>query len=227
MDARDNYSKTPVRKTKSVPQPVFLSKYHYYPLENKKMRIGYARVSTQDQNLDRQRDQLRQDGCDRIYEEKVSGARSDRPELWRMLDALRKGDVVVVAELSRLSRSVRDLFDIVGRIDGIGAQIKSLKEPWLDTTTPHGRLLFTFFSGISEFEREVIRQRTIEGIAAARARGRHGGHPTLDAKQVDLALKMYDSKACTVAEITKATGISKSALYSYINNRKKDVDNRK
>ena len=191
------------------------------------MRIGYARVSTQDQNLDRQRDQLRQDGCDRIYEEKVSGARSDRPELWRMLDALRKGDVVVVAELSRLSRSVRDLFDIVGRIDGIGAQIKSLKEPWLDTTTPHGRLLFTFFSGISEFEREVIRQRTIEGIAAARARGRHGGHPTLDAKQVDLALKMYDSKACTVAEITKATGISKSALYSYINNRKKDVDNRK
>ena len=185
------------------------------------MKIGYARVSTQDQNLDRQRDQLRQDGCERIYEEKVSGARSDRPELERMLDTLREGDVVVIAELSRLSRSVRDLFNIVGRIDGIGAQIKSLKEPWLDTTTPHGRLLFTFFSGISEFERELIRQRTLEGLKAARARGHNGGHPVLDPKTVDLALKMYDSKTCSVAEITKATGVSKSALYAYIKARKK------
>ena len=184
------------------------------------MRIGYARVSTQDQSLDRQRDQLRWEGCERIYEEKVSGARSDRPELVRMLDALREGDVVVVAELSRLSRSVRDLFGIVGQIHEAGAEIKSLKEPWLDTTTPQGRLLFTFFSGISEFERELIRQRTLEGMAAARARGRLGGHPFLDAKKVDLALKMYDSKACTVAEITKATGVSKSALYQYIRGRK-------
>lgn len=184
------------------------------------MKIGYARVSTQDQNLDRQQDQLRQDGCERIFEEKVSGAKSDRPQLGRMLDILREGDIVIVAELSRLSRSVRDLFNIVGRIDEVGAQIKSLKEPWLDTTTPHGRLLFTFFSGISEFERDLIRQRTIEGIAAARARGRKGGHPCLDSKKVDLALKMYDSKACTVAEITKATGVSKSALYCYLHERK-------
>ncbi len=184
------------------------------------MKIGYARVSTQDQNLDRQRDQLRQDRCERVYEEKVSGARSDRPELARMLDALRNGDVVVVAELSRLSRSVRDLFSIVGQIHEAGAEIKSLKEPWLDTTTPQGRLLFTFFSGISEFERELIRQRTIEGITAARARGRNGGHPPLDSKKVDLALKMYNSKTCTVAEITKATGVSKSALYRYLGDRK-------
>lgn len=184
------------------------------------MKIGYARVSTQDQNLDRQRDLLRQDGCERIYEEKVSGAKSDRPELGRMLDALREGDIVVVAELSRLSRSVRDLFDIVGRIDGAGAQIKSLKEPWLDTTTPHGRLLFTFFSGISEFERDLIRQRTLEGMAAARARGHNGGHPALDAKKVELALKMYDSRACTVQQITEATGVSKSALYRYVRERR-------
>ena len=184
------------------------------------MRIGYARVSTQDQNLNRQRDQLRLDGCERIYEEKVSGAKSDRPELVRMLDTLREGDVVVVTELSRLSRSVRDLFDIVGRIDGVGAQIKSLKEPWLDTTTPHGRLLFTFFSGISEFERDLIRQRTLEGMAAARARGHNGGHPMLDPKKVEIALKIYDSKACTVGDITKATGISKSALYTYVKMRK-------
>jgi DNA invertase Pin-like site-specific DNA recombinase len=187
-----------------------------------KMRIGYARVSTQDQNLDRQRDQLRQDGCDRIYEEKVSGAKSDRPELRRMLDALREGDIIVVSELSRLSRSVRDLFSIVGQIHGAGAEIKSLKEPWLDTTTPQGRLLFTFFSGISEFERDLIRQRTIEGMAAARARGHNGGRPALDAKKVKLALKMYDSKTCTVAEITTVTGVSKTALYHYIHDRKKE-----
>ena len=96
------------------------------------MRIGYARVSTQDQNLDRQLDQLRQDGCQRIYEEKGSGAKRDRPELERMLDALREGDIVVVAELSRLSRSVNDLFAIVDQIGKSGAEIKSLKEPWLD-----------------------------------------------------------------------------------------------
>ena len=144
------------------------------------MKIGYARVSTQDQNLDRQRDLLLQNGCVRIYEEKVSGTKRDRPQLQLMLDTLREGDVVIVAELSRLGRSVRDLFAIVERINEIGAQIKSLKEPWLDTTTPHGRILFTFFSGISEFERDLIRQRTKEGMAAARARGRNGGHPTLN-----------------------------------------------
>ena len=128
------------------------------------MRIGYARVSTQDQSLDRQRDQLRQDGCERIYEEKVSGARSDRPELGRLLDALREGDVVVVAELSRLSRSVRDLFSIVGQIHEAGAEIKSLKEPWLDTTTPQGRLLFTFFSGISESSTKLPTAHTKQNI---------------------------------------------------------------
>lgn len=183
------------------------------------MIIGYARVSTQDQNLDRQRDQLRQDGCERIYEEKVSGAKSDRPELGRMLDSLRGGDVVVVAELSRLSRSVRDLFSIVGQIHEAGAEIKSLKEPWLDTTTPHGRLLFTFFSGISEFERDLIRQRTFEGLSAARARGHSGGHPALDRVKVDKALKMYDSRTFTIREISETTGVSKSALYSYLRER--------
>ena len=184
------------------------------------MIIGYARVSTQDQNLDRQLDQLRTEGCERVYKEKVSGAKSDRPELGRMLDALREGDIVIVAELSRLSRSVRDLFTIVGRINEIGAQIKSIKEPWLDTTTPHGRLLFTFFSGISEFERDLIRQRTIEGLSAARARGHNGGHPTLDRAKVEKALKMYDSKSFSVREITETTGVSKSALYSYLRDKK-------
>lgn len=185
------------------------------------MKIGYARVSTQDQNLNRQLDQLRQEGCERIYEEKISGKSKDRPELQRMLDALRQEDIVIISELTRLSRSVRDLFDIVDKIHAAGAEIKSLKESWLDTTTPQGRLMFTFFAGISEFERELIRQRTLEGLDAARARGHNGGHPTLDPKKVELALKMYDSKTCTIAEITHATGISKSALYAYVRQRRK------
>jgi len=183
------------------------------------MKIGYARVSTQDQNLDRQRVQLRQDGCERIYEEKESGGKSDRKELVRMMDALREGDVVVVTELSRLSRSVRDLIGLVEGIHKVKAEIRSLKEPWLDTTTPQGRLLFTVFSGLSEFERDIIRERTIEGLAAARARGHKGGHPSLDPRKVELAMKMYDSKTCTVAEITAATGVSKSALYAYLGDR--------
>ena len=183
------------------------------------MIIGYARVSTQDQNLSRQIDQLQREGCERIFEEKASGKTKDRPELMRMIDSLRSGDVVITSELTRLSRSVRDLFQLVDQIHGAGAEIKSLKEPRLDTTTPQGRLLFTFFAGISEFERELIRQRTLEGLDAARARGHNGGHPVLDSKKVDLALKMYDAKTCTVAEITKATGISKSALYAYVRSR--------
>ena len=112
------------------------------------------------------------------------------------------------------------MFSIVGQIHEAGAEIKSLKEPWLDTTTPHGRLLFTFFSGISEFERDLIRQRTIEGLSAARARGHNGGHPTLDRVKVEKALKMYDSKSFTVKEISETTGVSKSALYSYLRERK-------
>lgn len=185
------------------------------------MIIGYARVSTQDQSLGRQLDQLNGVGCERIYQEKLSGAKSDRPELERMLDALRKGDIIIVCELSRLGRSVRDLFDLVERIHVAGAEIKSLKEPWLDTTTPQGRLLFTFFSGISEFERDLIRQRTQEGLAAARARGRKGGRKKFDRGRVELALKMYNSKTYLISEITKATGISKSTLYNYV--RRQDV----
>ena len=128
---------------------------------------------------------------------------------------------VVVTELSRLSRSVRDLIGLMEGIHKNKAEVKSLKEPWLDTTTPQGRLLFTVFSGLSEFERDLIRQRTIEGLEAARARGHKGGHPTLDRKKVELALKMYDSKTCTVAEITAATGVSKSALYAYLKDRRR------
>lgn len=189
------------------------------------MKLGYARCSTLDQNLDWQIDALMKEGCDRIFQEKFTGTRKDRPELLRMMDMLREGDTVIICELTRLSRSVKDLFDLVGQVEKAGANIKSLKEPWLDTTTPQGRLLFTIFSGVSQFERELIRERTMEGLASARARGRMGGRPGKDKKIVEQALTLYDSKAYSVDEISKTTGISRATLYKYINLRKEAQNN--
>ena len=189
------------------------------------MKLGYARCSTLDQNLDWQIDALMKEGCDRIFQEKFTGTRKDRPELLRMMDMLREGDTVIICELTRLSRSVKDLFDLVEQVEKAGANIKSLKEPWLDTTTPQGRLLFTIFSGVSQFERELIRERTMEGLASARARGRMGGRPGKDKKIVEQALTLYDSKAYSVEEISKTTGISRRTLYKYINLRKENQYN--
>ena len=189
------------------------------------MKLGYARCSTLDQNLDWQIDALMKEGCDRIFQEKFTGTRKDRPELLRMMDMLREGDTVIICELTRLSRSVKDLFDLVEQVEKAGANIKSLKEPWLDTTTPQGRLLFTIFSGVSQFERELIRERTMEGLASARARGRMGGRPGKDKKIVEQALTLYDSKAYSVDEISKTTGISRATLYKYVNLRKEAQNN--
>ncbi len=184
------------------------------------MKIGYARVSTEEQNLDRQIDILKQIGCDRIYEEKVSGIKKERPELNKMLDQIRTGDVIIISDLTRLSRSIKDLFSIVEQIEGKGANIKSLKESWVDTTTAQGKLMFTIFAGISQFERDLISQRTIEGLNAARSRGKKGGRPKVNNKDIKLAIKMYTSKIYSISEITKATGVSKTTLYRYINNNK-------
>ena len=189
------------------------------------MKLGYARCSTLDQNLDWQIDALTKEGCDRIFQEKFTGTRKDRPELLRLMDMLREGDTVIICELTRLSRSVKDLFDLVEQVEKAGANIKSLKEPWLDTTTPQGRLLFTIFSGVSQFERELIRERTMEGLASARARGRMGGRPGKDKKIVEQALTLYDSKAYSVDEISKTTGISRATLYKYVNLRKVNQNN--
>jgi len=179
-------------------------------------KIGYARVSTQDQNLDRQLDTLKEAGCDKIYKEKITGSKKDRPELDKLLEDLRSGDTIIVSDLTRLSRSTKDLFNLVEQIEGKGAYIKSLKETWLDTTTPQGKLMFTFMAGISQFERDLISQRTQEGLASARARGRNGGRPTKDKKDIDMAIKMYNSKLHSVSEIEKTTGVSKATLYRYI-----------
>jgi len=184
------------------------------------MNLGYARVSTEEQNLYRQIDILEQFGCGRIYEEKVSGVTKNRPELNKMLDQIRTGDVIIISDLTRLSRSVKDLFSLVEQIEEKGANIKSIKESWVDTTTAQGKLMFTIFAGISQFERDLISQRTIEGLNAARARGKKGGRPKTNEKEIKLAVKMYNSKNYSISEITKATSVSKTTLYRYINNNK-------
>jgi DNA invertase Pin-like site-specific DNA recombinase len=177
------------------------------------MIIGYARVSTIGQSLDGQTDLLTQAGCERIYSEKVSGVKQERPQLERMMDSLRAGDGVIITELTRLGRSVKELLSIIERIHKVGASIKSLRETWLDTTTPQGNLLLTIFAGLSQFERDLIRQRTKQGLNAARARGRKGGRPKTYTAKIKTAVNMYNSKLHTIAEITRATGISRATLY--------------
>lgn len=188
------------------------------------MKIGYARVSTQEQNLDRQIDQLREVGCEKILQEKITGIKKDRPELERLLDQIWTGDTVIVTELTRLSRSTKDLFEIVEKIQAKGADIKSLKESWLDTTTPQGKLMFTFMAGISQFERDLISQRTKEGLASARARGRNGGRPSKNDKDITWALELYDSKKYSIKEIEEKTGVTKPTLYRYLKDRKEQQE---
>lgn len=183
------------------------------------MKIGYARVSTIAQNLDRQIDELKIEGCDRIMEEKESGGKKDRPVLNTMLDMLKEDDIVIVSELTRLSRSTKDLFDIVEKIGKAGASIKSLKEPWLDTTTPSGKLMFTLIAGVAQFERDIIRLRTNEGLKSARARGRMGGRPSTSQDKLKDAIILYESKKYTVKEICDKTHISASTLYRAIKNK--------
>lgn len=180
------------------------------------MLIGYARVSTQDQNLDRQLDQLKVAGCERIYQEKITGAKRSRPELAKLLENIRTGDVIVIADLTRLSRSTKDLLYLVGELEAKKANVKSLKENWVDTTTAQGKLMFTIISGLSQFERDLTSERTKEGLAAARARGRVGGRKPVDPKVIDTAIRMYNSKAHSISEICKTTGISKMTLYRYL-----------
>lgn len=164
------------------------------------MLLGYARVSTEDQNLDLQRAVLGAAGCDRIYEEKLSGASRNRPELARLLDHLRRGDVVVVHRLDRLARSTRDLLDIAELIKEAEAGLRSLCEPWADTTSPAGRMVLTVFAGIAEFERALLHQRTGAGRTAARARGvRFGRPPKLTAEQIVLARRLIDEGAAVRA----------------------------
>lgn len=180
------------------------------------MKIGYARVSTQDQNLDRQLDNLKAAGCERIFNEKMTGTKSDRPELKTMLLTLRQGDILVIDSFSRLSRSTKDLLELVEKLTSMGVHLVSLKEN-LDTTTATGKLMLTMLSALSQFERDLIAERTIDGLKAARARGRSGGRPTVgtdkDRKQ---ALAMYKANAMSNRDIAERFGVSTSTLSRWI-----------
>lgn len=182
------------------------------------MKIGYARVSTVDQSLDMQLDALNGAGCERIYTEKASGAKDDRKELQRALDTLREGDIFVVYKLDRLARSTKKLIEVYEQLTKLGVELVSICDG-LDTTTPTGRAMFKMIGVIAELEREMIVERTNAGLAAARARGRNGGRPKTDAKKVDQALKLYNSGAHSVAEITEMTGVTKATLYRAVKER--------
>ena len=176
--------------------------------------IGYARVSTQGQALAQQRTTLREAGCTRIFEEKVSGAKRDRPELGRLLDHLRVGDVVTVTRLDRLARSTRDLLEIAERIKEAGAGLRSLAEPWADTTTAAGRMVLTVFAGMADFERSLIVERTGAGRIAAKARGvRFGPSPTLGTEQIAHASQLIETEGKPVAEVARLLGVHRATLY--------------
>jgi DNA invertase Pin-like site-specific DNA recombinase len=183
------------------------------------MLIGYARVSTGDQDLTGQRSALKEVGCKRIYEEKVSGARRGRPELVRMLDQLRAGDVVVVPRLDRLARSTRDLLEIAEQLKEAGAGLRSLHEPWADTTSPGGRMVLTVFAGIAEFERELIQERTRAGRTAAQARGvRFGRPPKLTADRIALARRLV-GEGTSVPDASKILNVHRATLYRALRSR--------
>ena len=177
------------------------------------MKMGYARVSTQDQRLNLQLEALRKAGCKRIFREKVTGAYRDRPELNRMLDQLREGDIVAVWKLDRLARSTRNLLEIVETIGAAGARFQSLSEPWANTTTHAGKMIMTVFAGIAEFERDLIRERTGAGRADAKKRGVRFGRPKkMNADQRDLAQRLL-KEGKSVREVARSFSVHPATLY--------------
>ena len=184
------------------------------------MLIGYARVSTHEQNLDLQKDALEKAGCERVYVEQMSGSSSNRPELKRIMDTLREGDTLVVWRLDRLGRSLKHLIELITELEERKVGFKSLMES-IDTNTSGGKLIFHIFGALAEFECNLIRERTNAGLSAARARGRKGGRrPVLDDKQKEVAIKLYNEKNHTIKEICRIMGVTKPTLYSYIRKAK-------
>lgn len=187
------------------------------------MLIGYARVSTDDQNLDLQRDALKGAGCERIFEDTVSGTKAERIGLAALMNVLRVSDTVVIWRLDRLGRSLKNLIQLVEYLENAGVGLRSLQEN-IDTASSGGRLVFHLFGALAEFERNLIRERTQAGLLAARARGRMGGRPNrLNPTKRALALKLYHERNHTIDQICQMMGISKSTLYNYLDKADSDV----
>ena len=182
------------------------------------MLLGYARVSTQDQNLERQIDELNNAGCEKIFTEKITGAQKDRPELNKLISYARNEDTILVSELSRLSRSTKDLFSLIEQFENQGINLKSLKESWLDTSTAQGKLMFTIFAGLSQFERDLASQRTIEGLQAAKARGRNGGRPNIRNKKAPIVEALY-KQGIKISDIVTETKLSRSTINRILKER--------
>lgn len=184
------------------------------------MLVGYARVSTDDQNLNLQRDALQLAGCEKIFEDQISGAKAERPGLHAVLQFVRTGDTLVIWRLDRLSRTLKDLIEMVKLLESNGIGLKSLQES-IDTTSSSGMLIFHLFGALAEFERNLTRERTQAGLQAARARGRKGGRPkVLNKDKQALAVQLYDERKHTVAQICELMGVSKPTLYKYIDSVK-------
>jgi DNA invertase Pin-like site-specific DNA recombinase len=179
-------------------------------------KIGYARVSTADQNLDAQVDALTAAGCAKIYSEKASGKLSKRPELDKALEYLREGDTLVITKLDRLGRSLKNLIQLAEDLHARGVNL-SVLSMGLDTTTAAGKMFFQIIGAIAEFERELISERTREGLEAARARGRKGGRKTvMNPQKIAAARAMYDSGEHTVDAIAKTLSVSRQTIYRHL-----------
>jgi DNA invertase Pin-like site-specific DNA recombinase len=180
------------------------------------MRFGYARVSTIEQNLSLQMDALKAAGCDEVITDEASGKNANRPGLTNLLNnKLRAGDDLVVWRLDRLGRSLKDLIELVNNFENKGIKFNSLTES-INTGTNSGKLIFNIFASLAEFERNLIRERTVAGLSAARARGKLGGRPRIANTKINAAVQLYNQKKLTIDEICKTIGISKATLYKYI-----------
>ena len=192
------------------------------------MLVGYARISTIDQNLDMQIDELKKAGCEKIFSDVASGAKVERIELQKAFEQIRKDDILVVWKLDRLGRSLKHLIQAVSELNERGIGFKSLKES-IDTTTNGGRLIFHIFGALAEFERGIIQERTRAGLKAARARGRLGGRPRkMNKEKIETAQALYDARTMTISNICKQLGISKGTFYRYLQTpdcKKADIHN--
>lgn len=179
------------------------------------MVYGYARVSTRQQDLSRQLDLLERYECHKIYTEKISGIRTNRPELNKLKKRVKEKDKIIIESFSRLGRSTKDLIDLVYFFERKGVKVISIKENF-DTQTPQGKLMMTVFQAFSQFERDIIVERTKEGLDSARARGNIGGRPRIDPKLIQYALNLYQKEGRTVVDICAQTGIKRSTFYRYL-----------